>query len=43
VGQAGGADIDPASMRKLLLARSEGMRYVHQGIIPIVGLLPGSG
>jgi hypothetical protein len=43
VGQAGGADIDPASVRKLLLARSEGMRYVHQGIIQIVGLLPGSG
>ncbi len=43
VGQAGGADINPASMRKLLLARSEGMRYVHQGIIQIVGLLPGSG
>jgi hypothetical protein len=43
VGQAGRADINPASMRKMLLARSEGMRYVHQGIIPIVGLLPGSG
>ena len=43
VGQAGGGDINPASLRELLLARSEGMLYVHQGIIQIVGLLPGSG
>jgi hypothetical protein len=43
VGQAVGTDINPASMRELLLARSEGMRYVHQGILQIVGLLPGSG
>jgi hypothetical protein len=27
----------------LLLARSAGMRYVHQGIIQIVDLLPGNG
>ena len=43
VGQVGGADINPASTRKLLLARSEGMRYVHQVIIQIVDLLPGCG
>ena len=43
VGQAGGTKINPASLRELLLARSEGMHYVHQGIIQIVGLLPGSG
>ena len=43
VGRAGGADINPVSMRNLLLARSAEMRYVHQGIIQIVGLLPGNG
>jgi hypothetical protein len=43
VGQAEGGDLNPASLRELLLARSEGMHYVHQGIIQIVGLLPGSG
>jgi hypothetical protein len=42
LAQADGAEVNPASMRELLLRRSEGMRYVHQGIIQIVGLQPGS-
>jgi len=40
---AGRADVNLAEVRELLLTRSEGMRYVHQGIRKIVGLLPGNG
>jgi CheY-like chemotaxis protein len=42
MAQAGGADPDSASLRERLLARSIPMRYLHQGITQIVGLLPGT-
>jgi len=38
--QPGGDEIDPASLRESLLARSAAMSYVHQGITQIVDLLP---
>jgi hypothetical protein len=43
MAQAGGADLDSATLRERLLARSTPMRYLHQGITQIVGLLPGTG
>ena len=42
IAQAGGADIDLARLRERLLARSTPVRYLHQGITQIVGLLPGT-
>jgi hypothetical protein len=41
MAQAGGAELDSARLRESLLARSAHMRYAHQGITQIVGLLPG--
>jgi hypothetical protein len=43
IARVGGADLDSARLRAWLLARSTPMRYVHQGITQIVGLLPGNG
>ena len=43
MAQAGGAGLDSATLRDRLLARSTPMRYLHQGITQIVGLLPGTG
>ena len=43
MAQTGGADLDSATLRDRLLARSTPMRYLHQGITQIVGLLPGTG
>ena len=43
MAQAGGAELDSARLRERLLARSAPMRYAHQGITQIVGLLPGNG
>jgi hypothetical protein len=40
VAQAAGAEIDPANLSEMLLARSSAMSYVHQGIAQIVALLP---
>jgi CheY-like chemotaxis protein len=43
MAQDGGAGLDSATLRDRLLARSTPMRYLHQGITQIVGLLPGTG
>ena len=43
MAQAGAADRDSATLRERLLARSTPMRFLHQGITQIVGLLPGTG
>jgi hypothetical protein len=43
MAQAGGAELDSARLRERLLARSAAMRYAHQGITQIAGLLPGNG
>jgi hypothetical protein len=40
---SGGTDVDPASLGQMLLARSASMHYVHEAIIQIVRLLPGTG
>ena len=43
MAQTGGASLDSTTLRDRLLARSTPMRYLHQGITQIVGLLPGIG
>ena len=43
MAQAGAANFDSAKLRERLLVRSTPMRYLHQGITQIVGLLPGTG
>ena len=43
MAQAGGAEFDSARLRESMLAHSAPMRYAHQGITQIAGLLPNNG
>jgi hypothetical protein len=43
MAQAGAAEFDSARLRENLLAHSAPMRYAHQGITQIAGLLPNNG